>query len=470
MPLADTQSGLASSLSEELDYFPAIEGRIPDGLRGTLFRNGPGRFELGGVRKRHLLDGDGLIQAFDFLAGGQVRYRNRFVRTSKFLLEQKAGRFVLPTWSTPAPGGILKNIGHRIRSQAGVTVFCKQGRLYAFDEVGLPYGLDPDSLDTLGEQHLGPADKTLDFKAHTKTDPRTGRWALLSFQHGPRAAVHLIEHGADMLFISHQCFEVPRNTYIHDWFLTERYALVLLHPAMFSALRYLSGAFSYIDSLRWKPDEGNLLMVIDRQGGKKPVFLEAPARFMWHSLNAYEDGGRIIADFVSYTEPDHFLGKGAALRTVMQGRDGAQQYNGLLTRYTIDPAARTLTETMLSPRNCEFPMLDLRNATRRHQVGYFTTASRPTVFHHGLARIDMNGGAEQVADLGEDNQVGEPIFVPEPGGGPDQGWLLSLGLDGQRKKSFLGIFSAQRLADGPVARVLLDHPTPLSFHGDWRQA
>lgn len=88
---------------------------------------------------------------------GRVRYRNRFVRTRKFELERRAGRFVLPTWPTRAPGGILKNMGHRIRSQAGVTVYCKQGRLYAFDEVGLPYGLDPDTLETLGEQHLGAA-------------------------------------------------------------------------------------------------------------------------------------------------------------------------------------------------------------------------------------------------------------------------------------------------------------------------
>src|SRR5690606_29866570 len=120
--------------------------------------------ELGGVRKRHLLDGDGLIQAFSFGPDGRVRYRNRFVRTAKFQREQQAGRFVLPTWSTRAPGGILKNFGHRIQTQAGVTVFCKHGRLYAFDEIGLPYGLNPKDLETLSEQHLGPPDQKLDFK------------------------------------------------------------------------------------------------------------------------------------------------------------------------------------------------------------------------------------------------------------------------------------------------------------------
>lgn len=470
MRITQYRDGLAASVTQEQDYYPEVQGEIPAGLRGTLYRNGPGRFELGGVRKRHLLDGDGLIQAFSFGPDGRVRYRNRFVRTAKFQREQQAGRFVLPTWSTRAPGGILKNFGHRIQTQAGVTVFCKHGQLYAFDEIGLPYGLNPKDLETLSEQHLGPPDQKLDFKAHTKTDPTNGRWALISFEYGRRNYIHLVEHGADLQLLSHQRLEVPRSVYVHDWFLSERYALVLLHPAIFSPLRYLSGAYSYMDSVRWKPDDGNLLMVIDRQGERQPVFLEAPSRFMWHSLNAYEEGGKIIADFVSYAAPDHFLGQDAALRTVMQGREGLQQHSGLLTRYIVDPVPRKLTETLLSDRNCEFPMLDSRHSTRRHQVGYFTTAPHPTVFHQGLARIDVQSGVEQVADLGEDTQLGEPIFVAEPGAGPNQGWLLTVGLDGKQGKSFLGIFRAQSLADGPVARVLLNHPTPLSFHGDWHRA
>jgi all-trans-8'-apo-beta-carotenal 15,15'-oxygenase len=35
-------------------------------LQGTLYRNGPGLFDRGGGRKRMLLDGDGMIQAYQF--------------------------------------------------------------------------------------------------------------------------------------------------------------------------------------------------------------------------------------------------------------------------------------------------------------------------------------------------------------------------------------------------------------------
>src|SRR5690606_16163612 len=152
-PLSADESwlmGLATSMTNEHDYMPQVEGTLPAGLRGTLYRNGPGRFDLGGHRKRHLLDGDGMIQAFRF-EDGRVHYRNRFVQTRKFIKEQAAGRFLLPTWTTRAPGGLRRNAGNRIQSQAGVTTLVKNGCLYAFDEVGLPWGLNPDTLETLGE-------------------------------------------------------------------------------------------------------------------------------------------------------------------------------------------------------------------------------------------------------------------------------------------------------------------------------
>ena len=54
------------------DEAPAIEGEVPRELNGSLYRNGPGLFERGGLRKPHLLDGDGLVQRLSF-ADGVVR-------------------------------------------------------------------------------------------------------------------------------------------------------------------------------------------------------------------------------------------------------------------------------------------------------------------------------------------------------------------------------------------------------------
>ena len=87
------------------DETPLIEGEIPRDLHGSLYRNGPGLFERGDLRKPHLLDGDGLVQRLSF-ADGKVRYQNAFVRTAKFVEEEKADAFRYPTWSMRKPGGM----------------------------------------------------------------------------------------------------------------------------------------------------------------------------------------------------------------------------------------------------------------------------------------------------------------------------------------------------------------------------
>ena len=132
---------LAEGLPEEVDYVVEVEGRLPAGLSGTLFRNGPGLFERGGFRKRMIVDGDGMIRATTF-ANGRARFRNRFVRTTKYIAEQKAGAFLYPTWTTPAPRFFDNIPCIPSHSQAGVTPVVKAGTLYAFDELGAPWALD----------------------------------------------------------------------------------------------------------------------------------------------------------------------------------------------------------------------------------------------------------------------------------------------------------------------------------------
>ena len=82
--------GLATSLREEHDYEARVEGAVPPELQGALYRIGPGLFDRGGLRRRTVLDGDGMVQSFTFHAGG-VRYRNRFVRTRRYVAEEAAG-------------------------------------------------------------------------------------------------------------------------------------------------------------------------------------------------------------------------------------------------------------------------------------------------------------------------------------------------------------------------------------------
>ena len=67
-----------------------IEGEVPKDLAGTLYRNGPNpRFPPRG-KGHHWFLGDGMVHAFH-IEDGKVGYRNRWVRTGKFIAETEAG-------------------------------------------------------------------------------------------------------------------------------------------------------------------------------------------------------------------------------------------------------------------------------------------------------------------------------------------------------------------------------------------
>jgi len=104
-------------------------------------------FERGGLRKPHLLDGDGLVQRLSF-ANGKVHYRNAFVRTSKFIAEKR------PILSASRPGrcgvrAACSPISAAVRSLAGRRDGLSfNDILYAFDEISPAYGVDPQTLET----------------------------------------------------------------------------------------------------------------------------------------------------------------------------------------------------------------------------------------------------------------------------------------------------------------------------------
>lgn len=448
------------------DEAPMVDGEIPRELKGSLYRNGPGLFERGCLRKPHLLDGDGLVQRLSF-ANGTVHYQNAFVRTEKFIEEEKADTFRFATWSMRRPGGLIANLGGRsIRSQAGVTVYPFNNNLYAIDEYSPVYKLDPQTLETIGEQEMGEASRKFSIKAHTKFDPLTGEWLLFGINHGRTMELHAVIYHAEGTLKAHHVIPSPRQVYIHDFFATREHFIFVLHPMRFSPWRFLSGQSSYMDALSWRAEEGNLVMVIPRTGGK-PQFFDAPAAFIWHGLNAYSEGGKITADFVGYDAPDHFAPHDALFYKLMEGKTGVAKCPGKLRRYHIDLAARSLREEILNSGPLEFPMIDPRAAMQRHEVAYLTSGTH-SLLHSAIKRIDYLSGEEQLFDFGADIVPGEPVFAAKPGGACNEGWLIIQCLDGRTERAFFALFDASHVDEGTIARIHLPHHLPISFHGWWK--
>ena len=82
--------------------------------------------------------------------------------------------------------------------------------------------------------------------------------------------------------------------------------------------------------------------------------------------------------------------------------------------------------------------------------------------------MDMRTGRTQVFDFGIDTaQVGESVFVPrnQKTGPIDDGWLIAQYPDTRSERTFSGVFDANAVDAGPLAKVWLTHHVPISFHG-----
>ena len=96
-----------------------VEGVIPEGLRGTLYRNGPAQHEVGDTRHQHWFTGDGLVHAYRIHDGGASHF-GRFVQTSKFVAETAA--VIAPITAPGAPEPRITLTAARLTDAARVYV------------------------------------------------------------------------------------------------------------------------------------------------------------------------------------------------------------------------------------------------------------------------------------------------------------------------------------------------------------
>ncbi|WP_411818660.1 carotenoid oxygenase family protein [Hyphococcus sp. DH-69] len=450
------------------DYSARIEGQLPQALMGTLYRNGGGLYERDGFRKAYAVDGDGLIQQLQ-IADGTALYKNAFVKTPKFIAEENAGQFLYSTWTTRRPGGVWNNFGGgEILSQAGVMVYPIGDKIIALDEVNPGFRINEETLNTESALWIGGETQGSNNKAHAKFDPRRREWIIPGQGFGRKPENFAFVYSEDGKLKRTHRFECPRSIYFHDFLVTEKYFIFVLHPAEFSPAGFLLGTRSIAESLKWRPEKGNLIALCPREGGA-PIYLDAPAAFMWHALNAYQIGENVIADFVGFDVPDHFIGPNPMLKTMMSGKMGQAQVPGKVRRYHIEVQKRRLREEIVDAGNHEFPILDPQFSLQKHRYGYFSSGGLGGL-NAGVKRVDFESGTHDNFHFGDHAHVGEPIFVPHPDGIADKGWLIAQCLDGHRAQSFFAVFETSSIAQGPVAKIWLEHVAPLSFHGCWVSA
>ena len=438
-----------------------VKGEIPQGLRGTLYANGPSLSSLFGERYPHWFDGDGAIAAVRF-GNDEALGSVRLVQSAGLQMERRAGRMLYGGYRRRFhPSLLWRGPTRRGKNAANTNVLWHHGRLYALWEGGRPTELDPDSLATLGERDFGGAIKGT-YSAHPKVvDGFVYSFGIRLAGQPVRLDVFRTDPDGHTTTIASPRLSCP--TMIHDFLVSENYIIFFVSPIRFRRLRALVGLGGFEENLSWEPERGTEILLIDRHDPERTIRFSTDPFFQFHFAHAFEHGTEVVVDYIHFD--DFYISEW--IRRHYLGLPHEQCY-GVPTRARIDVSSRRIRRETLWHQPCEFPV---SGGLRPSRPGNEKPAAEHIFCcaHHDaaqtqrtsldrLARLDLQNGDHQLIDLGHDRFPSEPRLVR----GETDAWLLSFVYDANEHRSFVAIVNARSLE--MVGQCWFDQHIPPRFH------
>jgi len=438
-----------------------IQGEIPAALSGTLYRCGPDRQYPPRTGQDVFIDGEGMVHMFR-IAAGRVDYRNRWVRTERFVLQEAArrslfGRYRNRYTNDPSVVGVGNGT-------ANTNVVWQGRRLLVLKEDSRPMEVDPDTLATRGEFGFGGQLRSVSLTAHPKLDLHRNELIAFSYQAQGDATRDFVIYiaDADGRIVHEIPLQMPYPGMVHDFAVSDSHIIVPFFPLITDLDVVKAGGPYY----QWHPDQKSFYAVVPRRGNAGQVrWFEGPAVSAGHMMNAVTEGDTVHLDLCLYDGNcfDFF-----------PSHDGSpfKPAPPLLTRMSFDLGTGQWAMRRLLGSPCEMPKIDDRWMGKPYRYGFVICrppgAVAGTVGMGAIGRFDHHTGALSSWSPGPDSGVQEPVFVPRgPAAAEGDGYLLVLVNRLSQLRSDLAILDAQKLADGPVALVRLPTRVRSTFHGMW---
>lgn len=528
-----------------------IDGEVPNDLVGVLYRNGPGKFGVNNERVAHILDADGLVLRFQFRhptdSGNRVKFTSRFIETEGFVEEKEKQQFTKrgtfgtapsPLWYSPNRKGLNADPPEKspliarmaanalnvdIKNTANTQVIAFGGKVLALWEAGMPYMLDPETLETIGLDSLG---LNRDFKgklavnylpgvpesfqpnflgglahtAHPKVCPRTGNLVGWTWAQNPTDGsleMTITEYDSDGFSIiaseTHKMDSVALAP--HDMVLTEHYVMLKINSLEMDQLSFLSGAKGPAECLGMDGRAPVKAFIFPRptlsvESKKKYtpfVVNDIPACFSIHFSHGYEDEktGNIVSYFSGWppSDSESFLGAWGGF---------APDYNKIPPTYywrmEIDTDSKKCVDLRVSPGHenmcVEHPVVHPNVQTEDATFAYAQCCNKvgDSSAPMGYAKLRLDGKAPvqlnmkmgvsndevDVFWVGSRRFAGEPLVIPKQGssGKETEAYLLGLVYDAVRDQSSLMVFDLEMdLKRGPICTIWLKTALPHGLHG-----
>jgi all-trans-8'-apo-beta-carotenal 15,15'-oxygenase len=455
--------GFANTKSDFKPQTLSIEGKVPDDLIGTFYRNGAAKHERGEQRYQHLFEGDGMLQSFTF-AGGKIIHQGKFINTPKFQKEQQAKRFLYSGPDTKIQASLSVSSSNMVNT-ANTNVINVGNDLWALWEAGSPTKVNAKTLEYQEQVTLGTNSKYqqslkgLPFSAHPKISPNGDIWNFGLNPTGHVVLYHLAANGQvkNVGLVNAKY----RGGMLHDFLMTDKHLLLIL-PSLNSGVSTHNNQKGYFSRITFDRQLPMRVLVINKHDLTLNKEFELPAGFAFHYGNAWEElDGTIRFDASLYPNVDvlHHLSD------IMQGKSENPHTNAKTVFFTLYPNGKVAQDTI--DIISEFPRVCDHVTGLRNNYLYQLSSSHNSLWSDTVCSLNTESGQIDSYDFGQDYLVEEHITV-NPQQKEGTGYLIGTALHVPSKRTCLTVFNADNIADGPIVKAWLSHHLPLGFHGSFK--
>ncbi len=452
-------------------YDLEIEGQLPEGIKGSFYRAVPDPQFPPMHDDDTVLADDGMVHDIK-ITNGRVHSNLRYVQTDRYTLELEKNKRVFGRYRNPYTDlDIASGVD---RTTANTTPIWHAGQLLMAKEDGRPYQVNPDSLETVGSWDYDGKLKSLTMTAHPRIDPETGEMFFYGYEADGFCSETIAYCIADKhgKLISEQHFKAPYASLLHDFVITENYAVFPIFPTIADAERCKDGGLHFLHD----QEKQSWLGVIPRYGKASDIqWIPGPKGVSgFHHVNAFEDeNGCINIDICLYeTVFFDFIRYPSGINKAMP------EIGGALARWTVDPKniEQGITERDIGPMG-DMPLIRDRDQGRPYRDAWYlcyNPAGGPPMFGgplgatvNQLMHIDTHSGEVKTLLLPPQHALNEPVHVVAENG---EEWLLTV-VDKQISeddyRSELWVLRADDINAAPIAKAAFPVRCRPQVHGTW---
>ena len=442
-----------------------VIGEIPKDINGIYVRNGPNpKFEPQG--HYHWFDGDAMLHAVQF-ENGKATYRNRWIRTKNFIEEEQAGKSLWQGLMGKFSANANRpwNRGVPLKDTANTAVGFHDGKLLAgWYMCGDLYSIDPITLETIGvEDYNGTF--TSKAMAHIKVDEHSNEMMFFDYELTEPYMAYGVVNGTGT--VKHFTkVKLPGPRIPHDMAITKNHSILMDLPLFYDLEVMVKKGKAFPVFRRDLPSRFGILPRFGN--GNEVRWFEAKPCYIYHTINAWEEGDEIIMDCCINPEPtpQHKLKPGA---TAMDKLCAYLRVEAHLHRYHFNLKTGETKEYQLDDRKTEFPLMNSQYLGRKSKFAYnqHFDLSHQMRFD-GLVKYNTENQTEQIHWYGEGRFGSESPFIPKPNATEeDDGYVVSFVTDANSGTSEVIVLDAKNVDQEPLARIQLPQRVPLGFHACW---